>query len=281
MPIPESQLEIWSRQGAIAGSQGTYATIRTALEATDAPYRNRSHLIFLQGSYGNDTNIYADSDVDIVVKTESVYYSDTSGLKGQELENYKAAFVAAEYTHEDFKRDVVAQLTKKFPSAIKQRNKAIFIEGSESRRNADVIPAAQFRKYTRFSSVYDQAYVDGICFWAADGTQIINYPKLHSANCTAKHQGTKSRFKPIVRIFKNLRNRMIDLGRIPDGLAPSYFIEGLLYNVPSNQFVVGYQDTIVNVLNWIVSADRSGFLCANEQYFLCHPTSPVTWRRPR
>jgi hypothetical protein len=37
-------------------------------------------LLFLQGSYGNDTNIYAESDVDVVMRTDSIYYSDTSAL---------------------------------------------------------------------------------------------------------------------------------------------------------------------------------------------------------
>ena len=36
--------------------------------------------VFLQGSYKNDTNVYGDSDVDIVIYTDAVYYSDTSNL---------------------------------------------------------------------------------------------------------------------------------------------------------------------------------------------------------
>ena len=31
---------------------------------------------FLQGSYGNDTNVYADSDVDIVMKLDAIFFKD-------------------------------------------------------------------------------------------------------------------------------------------------------------------------------------------------------------
>jgi hypothetical protein len=62
------------------------------------------------------------------------------------------------------------------------------------------------------------------------------------------------------------------------GVAPSYYLEGLLYNVPNDKFGMNYQDTFVKVINWICEADRTKFVCANEQYYLLHDNSPVTWR---
>jgi hypothetical protein len=43
---------------------------------------------------------------------------------------------------------------------------------------------------------------------------------------------TGSGFKQTVRIFKNMRHRLIDDRLLRDGAAPSYYIEGLLSNVP-------------------------------------------------
>ena len=63
MAIPESQLDTWSHQGSITQSSNTYATITGALEAAGTPYANKAYKVFLQGSYGNDTNIYAPDDV--------------------------------------------------------------------------------------------------------------------------------------------------------------------------------------------------------------------------
>jgi hypothetical protein len=34
---------------------------------------------------------------------------------------------------------------------------------------------------------------------------------------------------------------------------------------------------MVNVINWILTADRSTFLCANEQYPLLDGNADVTW----
>ena len=63
MPIPESQLETWSHQGSIAQSSATHNSIRNVLVAGGTPYAGRTFEVFLQGSYGNSTNIYAESDV--------------------------------------------------------------------------------------------------------------------------------------------------------------------------------------------------------------------------
>ena len=67
MSIPEYQLDTWSKQGSVTGSSGTYNAIKNVLEATNTPYADKDFSVFLQGSYGNDTNIYAESDVDILV----------------------------------------------------------------------------------------------------------------------------------------------------------------------------------------------------------------------
>jgi hypothetical protein len=157
--------------------------------------------------------------------------------------------------------------------------KAIKIKANGSRRNADVVAATQFRRYTRFKSISDQTYEEGICFFNAVGTRIVNYPQQHSANSTTKHKATQFWFKPTVRILKNIRSRLVESGAIDQKTAPSYFLKGLLYNVPNEKFGGSYQDTIVAGVNWILEADRSKFVCANEQYYLVRnnvaETSPV------
>ncbi len=80
------------------------------------------------------------------------------------------------------------------------------------------------------------------------------------------------------RTYKNLRNKMVADGNINEGLAPSYFVEGLLYNVPIDRFGGTYTQNFNDTLDWLVQADRSEFECVNGLFYLCHPTSPVTWR---
>src|SRR6185437_6202586 len=278
MAIPESQLDIWAKQGSVTQSRDTYAIIKNALEDAAAPFANRGCTSFLQGSYGNDTNIYADSDVDVVIRLDSVYYSDLDELDEAGKSNFNKAFSAATYTHAQFKAEVTEWLQKKFGNAVKPGAKAVFVKGTGNRRDADVLPAACLRRYLSFPTPSNPNYVEGICFFLGDGTRIDNFPKQHSANCSAKHQSTSQWFKPAVRIFKNMRNRMIDDGLIVEGLAPSYYLEGLLYNVPDSKFGSSYKDTVINVTDWLLQTDRSRFVCANKMYYLLRENSPVTWR---
>ena len=213
------------------------------------------------------------------MRLDSVFYTDLSSLPESDKATYEANRSPAQYSWSEFRKEVIAELKKGYGAAVQPGSKAIFVAGSGGRRDADVLPAAEFRRYFRYTSASDQHFAEGICFWLPDGTQIINYPKQHSANCTAKHQRTNSWFKPTVRILKNMRNAMIAKGRLADTVAPSYFLEGMVYNVPDANFGATYGNTLVNVLNWLNGCDRSKLECANELYFLLHPTSPVTWRR--
>jgi hypothetical protein len=279
MAIPESQLDIWSKQGSVTQSKSTYATIKNALEARDTPYADKSFECFLQGSYGNDTNVYTESDVDIVMKIDSIFYRDISRLSQAEQAAYRGSHSDVSYELSDFKRDVTNALRKRFGADAQSGGKAIWIKPNGGRRNADVLPAAEFRRYYRFTNVSNQNYAEGICFFLADGTQVENFPKQHSENCTAKHQRTNHWFKPTVRIFKNMRNRMIEDGLIEDGIAPSYFIEGLLYNVPDEKFGNTYEDIFVECFNWAVNADVSKLVCATELHWLVRDGSRTSWPR--
>lgn len=278
MAIPESQLETWSHQGSVTQSSNTYNTIKSVLEASTSPYAGKRFDVFLQGSYGNDTNIYAESDVDIVIRLDDCFQSDLSSLTEEEKAAYKSAFRDATYTHVDFKRDVLSVLTAQYGVAVTAGDKAIAIGASGSRRKADVIVAIQFRRYFKFRSSLDSKYVEGICFWNRKGEQITNYPKQHSANLTTKHQDTAQWLKPTARVFKNMRSRMVDDGLINANIAPSYYIEGLLYNVPNERLTSSYQDCMVNTLNWYRQvAAKSDLVCANEQYYLLRDGRHTCW----
>ena len=276
MAIPETQLETWAHQGSVVQSSTTYGILKRALEAANTRYSDKEFCVFLQGSYGNDTNIWAESDVDVVIRLDSVFHHDLSELSEEEQEAFNATHSNASYLYKDFKADVIAALKSNFGTDVEPGPKAVKIKAGGSRRNADVIIATQFRRYHRFSSLGDQQYDGGIRFLTDSGDPVINYPKQHSANCTAKHQASGLWFKPMVRILKNMRSRLVEDGAIESTTAPSYFIEGLLYNVPIENFGGTYEDTFVSAFNWILNADRTPFVCANEQYYLLRDTS-VTW----
>jgi hypothetical protein len=276
MPIPESQLETWSHQGSVTQSSATYATVKRALEAPDAKYSGKSFQVFLQGSYGNDTNIYAESDVDVVIRLDSIYHYDTSALTPQELQVFNGQLIPSTYTYADYKAGVVATLQKSFGAVdVTVGKRAVKIKANGNRRNADVVVATEFRRY--YSGPLSPQYVPGICFFTSVGTRMVNYPQQHAANCTTKHQTTSLWFKPMVRILKNMRSKLVNDKVINDGSAPSYFLEGLLYNVPNDKFGKSYGDTFVAAMNWILEADRNQFVCANEQFYLVRDSAPECW----
>ena len=200
MAIPESQLETWSHQGSVTQSSSTYNSIKKVLEAKGTPYSGKKYSVFLQGSYGNDTNIYAESDVDIVIKLDSCFQSDLEELSQEEKDAYENAYEDATYNYADFKRDVLGVLTDAYGDDVKVGDKAIAIAARGNRRKADVIASIQFRRYFKFRSTFDQSYEEGICFYNAKGEKIANYPKQHSENLTQKHQSANKWLKPMVRI---------------------------------------------------------------------------------
>ena len=115
MSIPEAQLDTWSKVGSQKQSTDTYGTIRNALDDKTAPYAG-SIEIFLQGSYGNDTNVYGkDSDVDIVIRSDRAYFRDLSRLSPLERASYDAKEGAGPtYPFATFKTDVIQVLKNKF-----------------------------------------------------------------------------------------------------------------------------------------------------------------------
>ena len=277
MAIPEAQLETWSHQPAPGPSRDTYGAVRTVLLDGAAPFSTKNPDVYLQGSYGNDTNVARESDVDIVACIPTTFAHDAQTLPPEQYQAFERAYPGyAAYNYPQYKADVAAWLTSKYGPGVRSGAKAILIPAGQNRRECDVLPAIEYRYYYRFTSKADEKFESGICFYLPDQTQIINFPKLHAKNCTAKHQDTNSRLKPVVRIYKNMRNRMVEKGMLADGVAPSYFIEGLLFNAPRELFGGSLAGAVLGIHNYIFRAHRSEFRCPNG----IHPligTTHVSW----
>lgn len=134
MPIPEQQLETWSQQGATAGSRDTYATVKRELEAPETEYAGKSYEVFLQGSYCNDTNVYAESDLDIVICLKSIFYHDLTSMTPPEQAAFQQAYGTSEDSVSAFKTQVLNQLRARFGATVKPDPKAIKIPGDSARR---------------------------------------------------------------------------------------------------------------------------------------------------
>lgn len=282
MAIPESQLETWSHQGAVVTARATRESIYGALSDGSSLVGDKDFGVYLQGSYRNSTNIRGDSDVDIVAQLDSAFYRDISALPLRERQLYESQYSEATYTWSDFRSDVLQTLQSHYGrSIISEGNKAIKVGRGSGRLPADVVVCLQFRKYRHYRGLGDQEYIEGIRFYTLRHNRCItNFPKPHYENGVRKNTDTEGWFKRTVRVFKNARTHLVSQNAIQEELAPSYFVECLIYNVPNGHYGTNLRTTFLNVTNWIaerfLSDDYGSFVCQNGQEPLFGNT-PEQW----
>lgn len=279
MPIPASQCDVWQNSGATESAKAAHESVRNALPGRNSAISGRNFEVFLQGSYKNDTNIRGDSDVDIVVQFNDVFWHDLSALDDGQRQGFSAAYPSSPLSWDKSDADVQTTLRAYFGNErVTARNKCLVVSGASGRLDADVVVAAQYRRYKRFRSVNDEEFSEGITFWGRnDRRQVINYPKLHYANGTAKNQRAGGYYKRSVRMVKNARTYLVERNELGAATAPSYFVECWLFNVPDERFVADSSATFYNILSWLEeNPDWSQFVCQNWEYYLFGPT-PEQW----
>ena len=207
--------------------------------------------VYLQGSYRNHTNIAGNSDVDVVVESKGMFYTDLS-----EVELRMRGFPPAEFSWRDFRNEVFRALAARYdPGRVRQGDKCIHVGGAGDRLNSDVVPCCEYRTYRN-------GYAEGIAFWTGSGIQVVNYPELHYANGTDKSARCNVNYKRMIRVFKNARNAA-------GSDFPSYFLECLLYNVGDHRYSGGYSAMFAGILTDLLYAKMTGlmasWLCQNGQ----------------
>jgi len=283
LAIPEAQLETWTNQGATITSSQIYTSIKACLNAEASKVRTMDPEIYLQGSYKNDTNIYGDSDVDVVVQLHTTWNRDLSALSPRETELYLGTYLNASYQWEDFYKDVLQTLFTYYgQSNVNNSGKVLKVNTGHS-YTADIVVATDYRKYLMFQNDILKSYIEGIKFHIPNegNRSVINYPKDHYRNGVDKNKNerTQGRYKPTVRMFKNIRNNLLDKKMILDKSTPSYFLEGMLYNVPDNCFGYDVCQTFCDVINYLSKSDLSKFICQNGQLGLFGNTREQ-WNQP-
>ncbi|MCL4743780.1 MAG: nucleotidyltransferase [Burkholderiaceae bacterium] len=278
MTIPEAQLDVWAKQGPTGQFTDTYNAIKKVLESSNAPYTVANCSVHLQGSYSNDTNVYGDSDVDIVICNSSQFNYDLDHLPPEQATAFRAAHSNVPSIANSFKQQVIGWLGSYYGKAnVTRGNKAIYLRGSGTRRVADILACIEHRQYSRYDGINPPNFEPGVQFFDSKGNAIVNFPRQHAAACTAKHQATRTWFKPTVRIFKNMRNRLLNDNKLAEGIAPSYYIEGMLWNIPDVLYGASYSDTFVTAIKWLQACDKDNLLCANRKRWLLRDGKPDSW----
>ncbi len=182
--------------------------------------------VYAKGSYANNTNVRADSDVDIAVECTNVeYYDQAQNVRAPQLTPYTGI-----WTPEKLRTELVAAMKSKFPGKVDASGSvAIQINSSSARVDADVVPCFTYRYYTQGGSI------EGTKVFKKDGNSIVNYPVQQLNNGTAKNNATNYAYKKCARLLKRLENEMASKGVYKE--LPSFLMECLAYNCPNHMFM--------------------------------------------
>jgi hypothetical protein len=166
---------------------------------------------FLQGSYKNDTGVVDINDVDIVAlrkQTTSTHFTGT-------IADYPI-------TWESIFREVQNRLESSYHyrGKTERSDKCITVN---TNFKADVVPAIYISS--------DGA--DPISIYSfRDLSERKNFPRVHYQNNINKHASTSKIYKSVVRMFKRWVKNWFPHTKI----APSFYIECLIYNIPDDNF---------------------------------------------
>jgi hypothetical protein len=221
----EDKLAGWTGPSSTTEQEKQELTERMVKEAVrdHSGFADCSLTVYAKGSYANNTNVRADSDVDIAVQCSDVLYWEEAepGVMPSQGSPYTGP-----WTPTKLRAELLSALEAKFPGQVDSSGSiALQVNSSSARVDADVLPCFDYRYY--FS---DGGYRDGSKAFKTDGKSIVNYPQQQLQNGRAKNTRTSLRYKKAVRVMKRVENAMVEASLI-DELA-SYFVECLVYNVP-------------------------------------------------
>ncbi len=290
MRITDEVLLKWSAIGSTDLSKYGYDFVKNRLNNLNFIKSNFEDFeIYLQGSYANHTNIRRESDVDIVLQYNGIFRYDDSKLDAVTKQKRNNAFVRAKMTFEEYKRKIFNELYQeaikyKAISDVKYKAKSIKVSLQNPNIDVDIVPCFLYKNYWTFSEddpLNKTHYKHGIALDDTDtGNLIINYPKIHKENGEDKSNRTNRIYKATIRYIKKIKSLLVEKGIIDEKLAPSYFIENLLFNVPDNLFdKVSYLKTFDNILSFLSNTSRyETFLCQHKQWKL-FGNSSTQWNK--
>lgn len=197
-----------------------------------------------QGSYHNNTNVRQDSDMDLCAWHPGIRILPEEGLSVEEVDRHLDYFGTGRMVPDiarDLRREIGRALVAVFGvTNVNGGNKAFRVSAVPgSRADADLVPAVRLDYVFKRGSglLYSLDQVEGVIIYAADGTQILNFPQQHHDNGKAKREQTRHRFKRVVRAVKRIRDELVTLGLLHVGQAPSFLIESLVYAVDDQAFL--------------------------------------------
>lgn len=272
----EAKLSGWTGPSSATEQDKQERTERMVREAIDAhsAFSGCSFRTYAKGSYPNNTNVRADSDVDVAVQcSEVVYWGEHTPGAHPRGPSYDGP-----WTPIKVRSEITAALRAKFGDQVDTSgNTAIRVRSSTARVEADVVPCFDYLYYFQ-----DGTTRPGTRVFRKDGDSFENYPAQHLTYGRQKNTATSNRFKPAVRILKRVENAMVEAG--VHRMVPSFFVECLVYNCPNPLFAhTTWTERIRTILHHIWDATQGDvepsdgrWLEVNECKYLFSPKQAWT-----
>ena len=184
----------------------TYKRVREAV-LTDQRLAGNVR-ISVKGSYANNTNVRADSDVDIAVEWKSwAYITKSNEASQRSWAQLGVTLGDSGPTPATYRQWVEQALAGGLGSNVvdPSGNKAIFVAASSTTLDADVVPCFQHKRYDRPG----RAPHVGIRLYPKKGGMVENWPEQNRVNGNRKNEQTGKRYKQLVRAIKRLENDMV------------------------------------------------------------------------
>jgi len=251
--------------------------VREAINS-HAEFRGVQKQIYAKGSYANNTNVRLDSDVDVVVQCDELFYYDFAPGVAASSSTTIAGYTGV-WTPDAWRTEVCAALINHFgPSGVDHSgNVAILIrERPGSRPSTDVVPSFQYRMHLDGDG---RAFHLGSAVHNTSGQRIVNWPQQQMDNGRARNDATGRRYKNYVRALKNAENLLCALGTMKP--LPSYFMECLVWNaknevMQSGSLTDGFRYTLLDLWNGLASDVHREWVEPNQIKYLFHPTQKWT-----
>jgi hypothetical protein len=257
----EDRFGHWRNPASRSEEEKIARTARMIRNAIDARGGMLSECVVMpKGSYHSNTNVRANSDMDIAVVHPSVVR--VSECNEQPSETLLGLFGTVQTNGEVFDRmraELEAALYVAFGYAgVTPGNKAIAVHANPGTRvDADVVPSMRLwniRPSSEWTSLWAPSYHEGIVLFPREGGMIINYPAQAHIDGVAKNNATGRRYKRVVRILKRMRDELMENFMLSTLLGqdapPSFLIECMCHNVPDHVYngPTNYYDLVVGTL---------------------------------
>lgn len=204
--------------------------------------------VFLQGSYASNTNVKGRSDVDIVVmdlsKFRTHYRPDQS--------NKDYGFTNAT-NNINIKDIIIKGFIEYFGKELVERHdKCINIKATRDWNKIDIVPAMQYRDYTKDYHKNIENYIEGTLIKTDKGEEIINFPFHHINNSKQKHYNTQRRYRKLVRIMKYLMYDMQNENIAEAKDISSFGVESLMFNITNDYYLSYNYMGLGTQFNWLI-----------------------------